>query len=85
MSIATNNATTQYTMDVVVLTDERYATEEAAAEETELERMVRRNVLEEDGLVLTALAARGLKVQKVAWSDPNFDWKTTKYALFRST
>lgn len=65
-------------IDIVILTDERYV---SGLGETEYMR----NVMHEDQLVITELIARGLTVKKVAWSDPNFDWTTTKYALFRTT
>ena len=42
------------------------------------------NVLKEDQLVSEALEAVGLKVNRVAWDDPNFDWSTTKHALLRA-
>lgn len=42
-------------------------------------------VLTEDELVQHALEARGLIVTKKDWADPEFDWTTTKTALFRTT
>ena len=65
-------------IDVVVLTDARFvnSTEFNDSNHT---------VLLEDSLVLKALEKQGLKTIKLAWDDPNFDWSTTKYALFRST
>lgn len=43
------------------------------------------NVLEEDGLVQKALESKGLKVTRVDWADPNFDFASIKGALFRTT
>lgn len=40
-------------------------------------------VLDEDGLVQTALEALGHRVNRVAWSS-NFDWSSTRFALFRT-
>lgn len=64
--------------DVVVLTDERYANP------TDPNEYVK-NVMKEDKLVMDALAHKGLRVRKAAWSDPDFDWSKTRYALFRTT
>ena len=65
-------------LDVVVLTDERYIAPQETNEYTT-------NVMFEDQLVMTGLIKKGLSVKKVAWTDPNFDWKSTKYVLFRTT
>ncbi|WP_046757582.1 ATP-grasp domain-containing protein [Kordia jejudonensis] len=65
-------------IDVVVLTDKRYTNP------TETDAYID-NVLLEDQLVKEALEKEGLSVLKLAWDDPNFDWNTTKYALFRTT
>ncbi len=43
------------------------------------------NILIEDRLLTEALEAKGLKVHRISWDDPNFDWATTKVALFRTT
>jgi len=39
----------------------------------------------QDQLVKDALEKEGLTVIKLAWDDADFDWNTTKYALFRTT
>jgi hypothetical protein len=41
--------------------------------------------MQEDQMIMDELVKRGLTLKKVAWSDPHFNWTTTKYALFRST
>ncbi|SDQ73280.1 ATP-grasp domain-containing protein [Flagellimonas zhangzhouensis] len=64
--------------DVVVLTDHRYV---APKKNTPYIQ----NVLQEDQLVLDALKNKGLNVIRKSWDDPNFDWSSTKYALFRTT
>lgn len=40
-------------------------------------------ILDEDGLVQTALEAEGFRVNRVAWSS-DFDWSSTRFALFRT-
>ncbi len=40
-------------------------------------------VLQEDGLVQSALEAEGLKAHRVAWSS-DFDWSSSAFALFRT-
>jgi glutathione synthase/RimK-type ligase-like ATP-grasp enzyme len=65
-------------IDVVILTEKRYA--------NPVERNVYiDNVLLEAQLVKEALEKEGLTVLRLAWDDENFDWKTTKYVLFRTT
>ena len=64
--------------DIVVLTDHRYVAPEKKTPYIE-------NVLQEGLLVLEALKKQGLKAARKSWDDPDFDWSTTKYALFRTT
>lgn len=64
--------------DVVVLTDARYVNPKKITPYNE-------NVLLEDRLVQEALQQRGLSVTRKAWDNPDFNWKTTRYALFRTT
>ena len=64
--------------DVVILTDHRYVNP------TEVDWYIDQ-VLLEDNLLKTALENKGLKVTKKDWADLDFDWTTTKYALFRTT
>ena len=64
--------------DIVVLTDHRYVAPKTRTPYIE-------NVLQEDHLVLEAMEKQGLKVVRKAWDDPDFDWSTTQYALFRTT
>lgn len=65
-------------VDIVVLTDERY-------ENVVADNQYAQNVYREDQLVINALIEKGLNVKKVAWSNPSFDWSSTKFALFRTT
>lgn len=65
-------------IDIVILTCEKYLNPIAETEYVQ-------NVLFEDALVKEGLEKEGLNVKRVAWSDPEFDWTCTKYALFRTT
>ena len=65
-------------IDIVILTDHRYINPERAVWYTQ-------QVLDEDGLLKTALENKGLKVCKKDWADTEFDWTSTKYAIFRTT
>tara|TARA_B100000809_G_scaffold172348_1_gene169631 strand:- start:7640 stop:8536 length:897 start_codon:yes stop_codon:yes gene_type:complete len=42
------------------------------------------NVLLEDKLIIDALEAKGLKVYRTNWDNPDFDFTATKYLLFRA-
>lgn len=64
--------------DVVLLTEDRYVNPSEVNPYIE-------NVLLEDKLVQNALENNGLKCTRKSWSDPNFDWSSTKIALFRTT
>ncbi|KQC29025.1 ATP-grasp domain-containing protein [Flagellimonas eckloniae] len=66
------------TYDVVILTDRRYLNPSK-------QDVYEKNVLLEDELVSNALKEEGLQVARKSWDDPEFDWATTKYALFRAT
>ena len=64
--------------DVVVLTDHRYL-------EERYEDPYSQNVINEDRAVVSALEAKGLKVCRTNWDNPDFDWKSARYLLFRTT
>ena len=64
--------------DVVILTDSKHAYPSHIDAYT-------KNVLTEDALVANALGQLGLSVIRKAWSDPYFDWSSTKAVLFRTT
>ena len=66
------------TYDVVVLTDPRYINPQKTSDYIN-------NVLLEDHLVLEALQNVGLKAIRKSWDDPDFDWSSTRFALFRTT
>ena len=65
-------------LDIVILTDHRYVKPEKVDWYTQ-------QVLDEDRLLQTALENKGLTVCKKDWADKNFDWTSTKYAIFRTT
>lgn len=67
-----------YKYDVVILTDKKHAFPTKIDDYT-------KNVITEDALIANALGKLGLKVLRLAWSDPDFDWSTTKAVLFRTT
>lgn len=64
--------------DISLLTDSRYLAPKELNDYNQ-------NILWEAKLLIEALEKRGLKVHRINWDDPDFDWKTTKYALFRTT
>lgn len=70
-------------MDVVVLTDKRYLGP-SPGEGEPVEGYID-NLLTEDRLVMDALAACGLSVDRKAWCDDSMDWSQTRAALFRTT
>lgn len=63
--------------DIAILTESRYD------QPAEIDWYTR-NILTEDQLLLSALEARGLKVIRVDWRNPDFDWSSTDFAILRS-
>ena len=64
--------------DVVILSERRYVNP------VKVDAYVK-NLLLEDDLVKKALEKEGLKVTRLSWDDPDFNWSDTKYILFRTT
>ena len=64
--------------DVIILTDYRYVNPEKTDWYID-------QVLLEDNILQTSLEKKELKVCKKDWADKDFDWTTTKYAIFRTT
>ncbi len=62
--------------DIVILTEKRYLEEHPGDHYFQ-------NVLDEKALVQTALESNGLKVTRIAWDDPEFDWSSTRAVLIR--
>ncbi len=64
--------------DVVILTESRYLNPEKVNDYVQ-------NILDEDRILKEALEAKGLRVIRKDWADPEFDWSSTKSAIFRTT
>jgi hypothetical protein len=64
--------------DITLLTDSRYVNPE------KIDWYIQ-NILDEDHLITTALEKRGLKVHRTNWDDVHFNWKETRFAIFRTT
>ncbi|MBO6524807.1 MAG: hypothetical protein JJ971_13330 [Balneolaceae bacterium] len=64
--------------DVVILTESRYLNPTKSNDYIQ-------NILIEDGLLQAALEKLGLRVTRKDWADPDFDWSSTKCAIFRTT
>lgn len=64
--------------DVVILTEARYLNPVTVDDYIQ-------NVLTEDGLLKSELESLGLKVSRKDWADPDFDWSSTRSAIFRTT
>lgn len=64
--------------DVVILSERKYINPSQANNYIN-------NILLEDDLVKKALENEGLRVTRLSWDDPDFDWSTTEYILFRTT
>lgn len=67
-----------HTYDITLLTDSRYVNP------PELTDYIK-NVLHEDVLVKQALENKGLRVARINWDNPDFNWKQTRYIIFRTT
>ena len=65
-------------IDIVILTDSRYINPKKRDWYIE-------QVLTEDKILEDKLKDEGLKVLKKDWADTNFDWKSTKSVIFRTT
>ena len=64
--------------DLTILTDQRYVNPENVDVYTQ-------NVLDEDRLLAEACERLGMKIHRTNWDDPDMDWATTRYAIFRTT
>ena len=65
-------------IDIVILTDSRYINPKKRDWYIE-------QVLTEDKILEDKFKDQGLKVLKKDWADTNFDWKSTKSVIFRTT
>lgn len=66
--------------DLALLTDSRYLVPVAPDGDWYLG-----NILCEDQLLQAALAQLGVSTRRVAWSDPDVDWRDFRCAVFRTT
>ena len=64
--------------DIVLLTEDRFDQPAVITDYIA-------NILLEDTILTAALQDAGLKVTRKNWSDKNFDWSSTKSALFRTS
>ena len=64
--------------DITILTEDRYLDPLKKNWYTE-------QVLLEDEILFESLRKRGLVVTRKSWSDKNFDWSNTNFAIIRST
>lgn len=64
--------------DVAILTESRYLNPKDDSQYV-------LNVLWEDNLLKSALEKMNLNVVRVDWTDPDFDWHSTRCAVFRTT
>lgn len=65
-------------VDVAILTESRYLNPKDDSQYV-------LNVLWEDSLLKSALEKMNLNVVRVDWADPDFDWHSTRCAVFRTT
>lgn len=72
--------TGQLEADVALLTEQRYTASVASQGDWYLA-----NILNDDGLLQSALSRRGLSSVRVDWADPLVDWSSFRCAVFRTT
>jgi glutathione synthase/RimK-type ligase-like ATP-grasp enzyme len=65
-------------VDLVLLTEDRYVSPHVL-------HWYNLQVLLEDELLAESLRKRSVRVMRLSWRDPAFDWRRTQGALFRST
>ena len=63
--------------DIVLLTEDKYVLPEKLD-------AYKSNILVEDALLRAALEKHDLKVTRKSWTDPEFDWSSTKYIIVRT-
>jgi glutathione synthase/RimK-type ligase-like ATP-grasp enzyme len=68
----------EFTWDITLLTDKRWVNVKDPD-------WYAQQILDEDGLVQAALEKLGLKVHRTYWDDPEMDWTSTRFAMFRTT
>ena len=66
------------TFNITLLTDRRYH------EPVQINSYIQ-NILTEDELLRSALEKKGLTVNRTFWDNPDYDWQSTDFAIFRTT
>lgn len=66
------------TADITLLTEERYLNPSHRNEYIN-------NILLEDEILTKSLESRGLKIHREKWSEPDYDWSSSQYLMFRTT
>jgi hypothetical protein len=74
------NSMPNQNFDIALLTESRYERPRPEERDWYVE-----NILTEDRLVQEALERRGLRVIRLDWATPGFDWSAARLALFRTT
>jgi glutathione synthase/RimK-type ligase-like ATP-grasp enzyme len=64
--------------DVTLVTDSRYVNPQKVG-------WYIQNILDDDRLVTQALEKRGLKVNRMNWDNPNYNWSESRCIVFRTT
>ena len=64
--------------DFVLLTDSRYVFRDSF-------NWYIQNIFDDELPVIRALEERGMRVWRTNWDNPDFDWSSTRYVVFRST
>lgn len=64
--------------DLTILTDRRYVNPTSIDAYTQ-------NVLDEDRLLAEACQRIGMQVHRTNWDDPEMDWSSTRFVIFRTT
>ena len=65
-------------VDIVILTESRYVN-------PAMDDVSAQVVVKEDFLLIGALEQLGLTTARVDWNDKNFNWSSSRFAVFRST
>ena len=64
--------------NITLLTDRRYH------EPVQINSYIQ-NILTEDELLRSALESKGLTVNRTFWDNPDYNWQSTDFAIFRTT
>lgn len=66
------------TYDIVLLTDARWVN-------PKLPDWYAQQILDDDALLMAGLERQHLRVRRVDWANPNFDWSAARAVVFRTT